>query len=334
MPDFTIPSTLFTGGDATSYDLPNYFGELYSLMPQEVPFLSMIGGLNGGREVSSRDFTWEVQDGEAASATAQKLENQDPTGNLVTRQAVSNVVEIHQEAVEFGYTAQAVTGQLGPLAPNATTGVALDGSQSIMDPMANQINLKIGKVKRDLEMSFLNGTINVPTTNAAARRTQGIIAATTSHAVNYTTGSYTTIRDALNDLLLDMAAPSDEANTAPFRQPFIMVIPAQKITLSNEYSNSGALAPRDRSVGGVNIDTLVTDFGTFGVAMNRYVPAGTLLVVDVSVCRPVHLSIPGKGSFFVEPLAKTGATDKAQLYGEIGLEYGPETFHGKITAIT
>ena len=334
MADFTIPSTLFTGGDATSYDLPNYFGELYSLMPQEVPFLSMIGGLNGGREINSRDFTWEVQDGEAASANAQVAENQSVAGDLVIRQAVSNVVEIHQEAVEFGYTAQAVTGQLGPLAPNATTGVALDGTQSIMDPMANQINLKIGKVKRDLEMSFLQGTINVPTSNAAARRTQGIIAATDTHKVDYTVGSYTTIRDALNDLLLDMAAPANEADTSPFRQPIILVNPAQKITLSSEYSNSGALAPRDRNIGGVDIDTLVTDFGTFGVVMDRYVPAGTLLVVDVSVCRPVHLSIPGKGSFFVEPLAKTGATDKAQLYGEIGLEYGPETFHGKITAIT
>lgn len=334
MADFTIPSTLFTGGDATSYDLPNYFGELYSLMPEVTPFLTMIGGVNGGREISSRDFTWEIQDGEAASATAQKLENVSPTGDLVTRQAVSNVVEIHAEAVEFGYTAQAVTGQLGPLAPNATTGVALDGSQSIMDPMANQINLKVGKVKRDLEMSFINGTYNAPTSNAAARRTRGLIQAIDTHKVDYTVGTYTSLRDALNDLLLDMAAPASEANSAPFRQPIIFVNPAQKITLSSEYSNSYALAPRDRNVGGVDIDTLVTDFGTFGVAMNRYVPAGTLLVVDIAVCRPVHLSIPGKGAFFVEPLAKTGATDKAMLYGEIGLEYGPETFHGKITAIT
>jgi hypothetical protein len=33
-------------------------------------------------------------------------------------------------------------------------------------------------------------------------------------------------------------------------------------------------------------------------------------------------------------LAKTGATDAVQIYGEIGLEYGPETYHGKIVLIT
>ena len=334
MADFTIPSTLFAGGDATSYDLPNYVGELYSLMPQETPFLSMIGGLNGGREVNSRDFVWEVQDGEPASATNQKLENADPTGDLVIRQAISNVVEIHQEAVEIGYTAQAITGQLGPLAPNATTGVALDGEQSVLDPMANQINLKMGKIKRDIESSFISGTYNAPTSNAAARRTRGMLQAVDVHTVDYTTGSYTSLRTALNDLLLSMAAPSDEANTAPMRNAVIWVNPAQKITLSSEYTNSYALAPRDRNIGGVDVDTLVTDFGTFGVVMNRYIPAGTLLVADMSVIRPVHLPVPGKGNFFVEPLAKTGATDTVQIYGEIGLEYGPDTFHGKITAIT
>jgi hypothetical protein len=43
------------------------------------------------------------------------------------------------------------------------------------------------------------------------------------------------------------------------------------------------------------------------------------------------LDIPGKGHFFVEPLAQSGASYKFQVYGEIGLEYGPEQFHAKIT---
>jgi len=334
MADFTIPSTLFSGGDADSYSLPNFIGELFSLMPQVTPVLTMAGGLNGGRSIAARDFTWQAEDGEPASATAQVVENAAPTGDLVPRQTIGNVVEIHQEAVEFGYTAQAVVDQLGTAAVNATTGVVLDGSQPVQDPMQHQINLKIGKIKRDVEMSFINGTYNAPTSNATARRTRGLLQAIDTHKVNYTTGSYTTIKDALNDLLLDMAAPTAEANTSQFGQPIIVINPAQKITLSNEYSNSGALAPRDRNVGGVDIDTLVTDFGTFGVVMDRFLPAGNLLVLDFDVIRPVLLPIPGKGVFFVEPLAKSGATDKAQIYGEIGLEYGPDSYHGKITLIT
>jgi hypothetical protein len=42
------------------------------------------------------------------------------------------------------------------------------------------------------------------------------------------------------------------------------------------------------------------------------------------------MEIPGKGHFFAEPLAKTGASEKVQVYGEIGLRYGNERKHGKI----
>lgn len=43
---------------------------------------------------------------------------------------------------------------------------------------------------------------------------------------------------------------------------------------------------------------------------------------------------PNKGFLFSEPLAHTGSTDKAQIYGEISLEYGPEIAHGKVTGLT
>jgi hypothetical protein len=41
-------------------------------------------------------------------------------------------------------------------------------------------------------------------------------------------------------------------------------------------------------------------------------------------CRRFFLEVPGKGHFFAEPLAKTGAKDRVQLYGEVGLQYGNE----------
>ena len=333
MADYTIPSTLYdtsVAGKADSYALPQYTGELFSLMPDMTPFLSMAGGLNGGRSIESREFYWEVEDGEAATVSNVQLENATVVGDLVKRQLVKNVVEIHMEGVDFGYTAQATVGQLD--AANL-----IEGTNPVRSPMQHQIDLKIGKVKRDVERSFLEGVLVNPTDNTTARETQGIIPAVTTHTINYTTGAggkgtiYTTLRECLNDLLIDMSVPTVEAETAPFNQPIIFVNGAMKVDISNEYSNSGGLAPRSQTVGGVNIDTLVTDFGNFGVVVDRYMPAATLLVADMSVVVPVLLPIPGKGHFFVEPLAKTGAVDSAQLYGEIGLQYGPESFHGTIT---
>ena len=43
--------------------------------------------------------------------------------------------------------------------------------------------------------------------------------------------------------------------------------------------------------------------------------------------------MPGKGNFFLEQLAKTGAGEKYQLFGQIGLDHGPEWMHGKFTGI-
>jgi hypothetical protein len=78
----------------------------------------------------------------------------------------------------------------------------------------------------------------------------------------------------------------------------------------------------------MNINTVVTPFGTFGVLVDRWMPAGQIAVVDLSVCYPVFLEIPGKGLLFVEELARVGSSRKFQLYGEIGLEYGAPVAHG------
>ena len=91
-----------------------------------------------------------------------------------------------------------------------------------------------------------------------------------------------------------------------------------------------ALAPRDRNIGGVNITTIETDFGEIGIQYARQIPASKVFIVDMAYMKPVFLDIPGKGHFFVEPLAQTGAAYNLQLYGEVGLNYGPEQFHGNI----
>lgn len=104
--------------------------------------------------------------------------------------------------------------------------------------------------------------------------------------------------------------------------------------ISEAYATAGQTPPRDRRVGGVAVDTIVTDFGTLSVMVDRYMPHDTLLVASLEQCRAKVLNVPGKGSgFFVEPLAKVSAANRMQLYGEIGLQYGNEAAHGKATGL-
>lgn len=107
-----------------------------------------------------------------------------------------------------------------------------------------------------------------------------------------------------------------------------------KVALSALYAGSyGKFVESSRNVGGVNLTTLVTDFGTLNIMLDRMVPQGTLTVVSLEQLRPVYLEIPTKGHFFAEALAKTGATDRTQIYGEVGLEYGSQLAHGKLEGL-
>jgi hypothetical protein len=333
MADYTVPSSPVTTAPATTFELPNFVGELFSLIPAQTPFLSMAGGLTGGKSVNTKEFVWQVEDNEAAAANAVALEGANPTPKAIIRQEVKNVVEIHQESVQISYTKQAATGQLG--AGGAGTGAqyAIDsapilGNQPVTNEVSHQLALKINKIARDVELSFLQGVYAYPADNATGRQTRGILTAATTHSTVFATD----LRTSMNAMLAGMY--EDETTVAPLIQPVLFMNGTTKTKLSLEYSNNLGLADRSRTIGGVNVETIVTDFGTFGVVLDRYMPLDVIGLFDMSVVKPCFLPIPGKGHFFSEPLAKTGAYDHVQLYGEIGLEYGPEQFHGQITAIT
>lgn len=332
MADYTVPSTPVSTAPATTFELPNFVGELFSLVPDQTPLLSMSGGLTGGEAVATKEFVWQVEDNAAAAVNASVLEGADPTPETILRQDVKNVVEIHQESVQISYTKQAATSQLG--AGGAGTGAQYSvvpapilGNQPVQGEIPHQLALKINKIARDVELSFLSGVFDYPLDNATNRQTRGVLTSIDTHSVVFATD----IRTTLNAMLAGMY--EDEETVAPLVNPVLFMNGTTKTQLSIEYSNNLGLVDRSRSVGGVNIETIVTDFGTFGVVLDRYMPTDEIALLDMSVISPCFLPIPGKGHFFAEPLAKTGAYDHVQIYGEIGIKYGPEQYHGLITAI-
>jgi Family of unknown function (DUF5309) len=111
----------------------------------------------------------------------------------------------------------------------------------------------------------------------------------------------------------------------------LFVSSSQKIRLTKAYAAAyGQADPlqNTRNVGGVAVNTIVTDFGTLNVVIERVLPHDAIAVVSMEQVDPVFLAIPGKGVLFEEQLAKTGASDKTQVYGEIGLKYGNQAAHG------
>lgn len=312
-------------GQSTTFNLPNYTGELFAVAPYDTPFLSAIGGLNGGRSTNSVEFEWQVEDLESSSVNNAKVEGATaPAASGVSRSNVANVVEIHQEAIEVSYTKQSAIG--------LHNGINNEATNPVRDELAHQVMLKLRKIAVDVEKSFLTGVYAKPANNATPRTTRGLLTAITTNV--FANGG--TAR-ALSKAIIDNALSAMFANGSTLNQAstVLMLGPTQKIALSNLYASPTLNQPTEtRNIGGVAIDTVITDFGQFGVMVNRWFPAGQIGVIDLNVCHPVFLNVANKGHLFVEPLAKTGASDKYQVYGEVGLQYGPEVYHGLIKDLT
>jgi len=314
-----------TNAAATSWNCPNYTGELYMIGANQTPFLNMIGGLQGGaiRTVGDMQFPlaqpWAL---EAASqpAITETASLTAPTPWTYVRGQDVNCVQIYQRQVSVSYVKQSVVGQI---TADATTGL-VDGRdpQPIQNEKDFQIMAHMRQIAVNVDYTFLNGAYQQATSAAVASKTRGIITACSTNTVG---ASNATLSKTLMDQLLRTMA----SNGAEFINPVVFCNAFQKQKISDIYG----YAPQDRNVGGYNITQIETDFAMLGIVWAPNVPADTLLIADLSVCSPVFLPVPDKGVLFFEELSRTGASEKGQIYGQIGLDYGPEEYHGTLTSL-
>lgn len=313
-------------GQGTTFNLPNYVGELFAASPEDTPLLSAIGGLTGGRPTTTRSFEWQGYDLRDPEENRQRLEGANaPDGEERTRYNASNVVEIHQEAVELSYTKQATTGERNT---NGEKIVQIGGATIPANELSWQIDQQMKQIARDIEKTFIVGTYAKPDDNKTPRKTRGLAEAITTNVAESDHPSTALTDDEVLDLM-QTVWENGGIQTAETRT--LLVNAKLKRALTRIFITDAKYEEQSRNVGGVSLQTFETDFGSCNIMLDRWMPADTLIVASLDELAPRFLEIPGKGHFFVEPLAKTGAADKVQIYGEIGLEYGNEKAHGKLT---
>lgn len=313
-------------GQGTTYNLPNYHGALFQVSPAATPFLSMIGGINGSKTIRSKEWEWQTIGLRTASKNNSQLEGIDaPTASEQARANVSNITEIHQSQINISYSQMAATAQYSGV------NVGPEWDDAVIDELSLQTAQELKAIALDLEKSFLSGVYQKPSDNSTARQTRGVLSAIATNYVSASAAALTTamIETTLLKTMYDHGAPLDQDNTV------FMCDSETGGYINKLYATSTLSQPTfDRTLGGMAIKTVTTIFGTFGVVMNRNMPAKTLAVLDLGVCQPVFTEVPGKGVLFTEPLGKTGASEKYQIYGEIGLQYGPEIYHGVLVGYT
>lgn len=300
----------------TVWNLPNYVGELYTASPTETPILTMIGAMtNGGVMTDNFQFPCgQTYDHEAASqpAITETASLTAPTAISYVRGETTNVTQIFQETVSVTYERLANQGRM--------SGINTAGQENpVADEKDFQIALALEKIARDMEYSLINGAYNLSAAVNQANKTRGLIAAASTTA----NAAAAPLSKAMLDAILLAAYNAG----AMFKNAVIWCGGLQKQRISGIYG----YAPQDRMVGGVNVEQIETDFGTLGIKLNKFMPAGTILIAEMSVLRPVYQPVPKKGNFFYEALSKTGAAESGMIFGKFGLDHGPGFAHATIT---
>lgn len=308
---------------ATSFGVLNYSGMLFNKGNVRTPLSSIIGSkakttnhveFVTGQEYSSGGDGSQPEISETASLTA-------PDASVVTREQKTNVTQIFMESVGISYAKQSNMGTLN--------GINIENQQANpVNELDFQVAAKIQKVNRDIEYTFINGVYNKATSDATVNKTRGLIPAITTNVTamgNKPLGLWD-IADMVKKIY-GANAPTDG-----------LCLWCDAITMfqinADAVQNGLTVVPAAREVNGIALSSVITPLGLVYLYLGECLPAGTALLLNLNVIAPVYQPVPGKGNFFLEPLAKTGAGEKYQLFGQIGLDHGPEWYHGKFIGIS
>lgn len=388
-------------GQGTTYNLPNFVGELFQITPEATPLLSAIGGLTGGTSIKTVEKEWQFEDLRDNDQNVALEGAPAPAGQSRVRTNATNVAEIHHSAVETSYTKQAT--------PEKTTTAGVAGTNPVTNEHDRQVINELKSIAKDVNHAFWNGEYHKPADNTTARKTRGLLQAVSTNRVIYGSGELTattatdtitathalsvgdkvvfTARDKITSVVIgkvyfvqsvsttvsfkvaatvggaaitlgtatgvkvipvSSTAPTLDTYNGLFQKAYdngglgdvvsatIACNSSQKrnltATYAAAYAKSDPLAGT-RNVGGVNLTTIETDFGTLNIMLDRQLPQDALAIVSLEQLEPFFLEVEGKGHFFEEPLATVGSAKRSQLYGEIGLEYGNEKAHAQLRGL-
>lgn len=306
---------------ATSFGVLNYSGMLFNKGNTRCPLSSIIGGraktTNHVEFVTGQEYTTAGGTQPAISETASLTA---PEATVVTRTQKTNVTQIFQETVGISYGKMSNMGTL--------SGINIANQQANpMNELDFQVAAKMQKVNRDIEFTFVQGEYNKATTDATVNKTRGLTEAIESNVVAMASKplGLWNIADGVKKVY-EANAPQDG-----------LVLWCDATTMfqinADAVQNGLTVIPAAREINGIKLSSVVTPLGVVYLYLGEFLPKGTALLLNLDVISPVYQPVPGKGNFFLEQLAKTGAGEQYQLFGQIGLDHGPEWYHAKFTGI-
>jgi len=313
-----------TGAETVqSFNVLNYSGLLYNKANTDTPFLNLISGnvkyTNSVEFVCGQFYTSEEgvipKISETASLTA-------PAATFVTRNQLSNVTQIFHESVAISYAKQSNMATL--------SGVNIaNQSANPQDELDFQVARKMEKIKRSIEKTFIQGEYNKATSDATVNKTRGMLEAITTNVV-------AAAGKSLDLWLLNDAVSAISNAGGDISNIYAFVNSANLLQVNGNAIEMGMpIGSAKDTEYGIQVRDVILPVGTtIKLVLGQFIPAGIALIFNPKYIGPVEQPVPAKGNFFLEELAKTGAGTKYQIFGQIGLDHGPEWFAAKITGLS
>ena len=307
---------------AMSGNTPNFSGMLFNKGNTKTPFSTMIGAhrkfTNHTEFVTGQEY--ETAEGsqpdisEAESLTA-------PDASVLKREQKTNVTQIFQESVGISYGKMSNMGTL--------SGINVAGQQA--HPVSEedfQIAAKMAKIGQDIEYTFLNGKYQKSTGDNVPNKSRGLLNAIESNIVDAD-------GKMLSFMLLCEAMKCIDDSNGDTTNLVVGLDSTGRLQLNADAAANGlTIVSAGRDINGIAVDQVLTPLGTVYLKTLKYLPTGTVALFDPSIMAPVEQIVPKKGNFFLEELAKVGAGTKKQIFGQIGLDHGPEWYSAKITNLS
>lgn len=310
-------------GTVQSFLVPNYSGLLYNKANTNTPFLNSISGrvkyTQSVEFVCGQYYTSEEgaipNISETASLTA-------PDATYVGRTQLTNVTQIFHESIGISYAKESNM--------NTLSGVNIAGqTPNPQNELDFQTSQKMDKIKRSIEKAFIQGTYNKAAADNQVNKTRGMLAAITTNVV--------AASGAALDLWLVDDAVKDIKEAGGDISNLLMLVNATNLLQlhGNAVELGMKVGEPYMNAFGIQVRDIILPIGaTVRVGLGEFLPDGTALIYNPAVCGPVEQPVPGKGNFFREELAKAGAGSTYQIFGQIGLDHGPEWYHAKITGLS
>lgn len=307
---------------AMSGNTPNFSGMLFNKGNTKTPFSTMIGAhrkfTNHTEFVTGQEY--ETAEGsqpnisEAESLTA-------PDASVLKRDQKTNVTQIFQESVGISYGKMSNMGTL--------SGINVAGQQA--NPVSEedfQIAAKMAKIGQDIEYTFLNGKYQKSTGDNVPNKSRGLLTAIESNIVDAD-------GKMLSFMLLCEAMKCIDDSNGDTTNLVVGLDSTGRLQLNADVAANGlTIVSAGRDINGIAVDQVLTPLGNVYLKTLKYLPTGTVALFDPSIMAPVEQIVPKKGNFFLEELAKVGAGTKKQIFGQIGLDHGPEWYSAKITNLS